>query len=165
MCCGRCYPRVDPDGQGTRGQTVTESVTAILRRAGKRVTPQRIQILRTIRRGKGHLDADEIYRQTKSEAPNLSLSTVYRTLSVLKEAGVIEELHLGEAHHHYELKGEEGHHHLICQNCGRVIEFDCPFSAALLGNLGAEHGFKITDVRLSLAGFCAACRQEGLERE
>jgi Fur family ferric uptake transcriptional regulator len=138
-------------------------VSAILRRAGKRVTPQRILILQTIRRGEGHLDADEIYRQARQEAPNLSLSTVYRTLNLLKEAGIIEELHLGEAHHRYELKDVEGHHHLICQNCGRVVEFDCPFSDALLCNLGAEHGFKITDVRLSLTGFCADCWQVAMQ--
>jgi Fe2+ or Zn2+ uptake regulation protein len=137
---------------------MNESIHSILRRSGKRVTPQRMLILETIRRGRGHLDADEIYRLAKRKAPNLSLSTVYRTITVLKEAGVIEELHLGEEHHHYELKGEGGHHHLICKSCGRVIEFDCPFSEALLCNLGVEHSFQIMDVRLNLTGYCDDCR-------
>lgn len=136
-----------------------ESIRGILQRAGKRITPQRVLVLETIRRGRGHLDADEIYRLAKQRAPNLSLSTVYRTISVLKEAGIVEELHLGEDHHHYELRGEEAHHHLVCQNCGKVIEFDCPFSDALLCDLSAQHGFQITTVRLSLTGYCTDCLQ------
>ena len=137
----------------------------ILRRAGKRVTPQRLLILETIREGGGHLDADEIYRLARRKAPRLSLSTVYRTIKVLKEAGVIEELHLGEKHHHYELRGEKGHHHLICQGCGKVVEFECPFSQEFLRDLGEEHDFEITAIRLSLVGYCAECRQKCEEKE
>ena len=135
-----------------------EPLRTDLRRAGKRITPQRVLILDVMRKGGGHLDADEIYRRAKTRAPNLSLSTVYRTISVLKDAGLIEELHLDEEHHHYELKDEAGHHHLICQGCGRIIEFDCPFSQKFLCDLGEEHGFEITDVRLSLTGYCRDCR-------
>ncbi|MBC8448205.1 MAG: transcriptional repressor [Chloroflexi bacterium] len=142
-----------------------ESIRRILRQAGKRVTPQRVLILETIREGGGHLDADEIYRRARQKAPHLSLSTVYRTIGVLKEAGVIEELHLGEGHHHYELRAEKGHHHLICQACGQVIEFDCPFSQELWHSLSGKHGFEITDVRLSLLGYCADCRQNGESAE
>jgi Fur family peroxide stress response transcriptional regulator len=138
---------------------VDDTVLSMLRRSGKRITPQRIAILETIRRGAGHLDASEIYRLSKLEAPNLSLSTVYRTIALLKDAGLVEELRLGEDHHHYELRADDGHHHLVCQSCGRVVEFDCPFSEALLCNLGAEHGFEITDARLSLTGYCLDCRR------
>ncbi|MDH7487039.1 MAG: Fur family transcriptional regulator [Anaerolineae bacterium] len=136
-----------------------DATRKILRRAGKRVTPQRLLVLEAIREGGGHLDADEIYRRARQKAPKLSLSTVYRAIGVLKETGMVEELHLGEEHHHYELREEKGHHHLICQACGRVIEFDCPFSQELLRALGDEYGFEVTDVRLSLLGYCADCRQ------
>ena len=142
-------------------EIVDESIRGILRRSGKRVTPQRVLILEAIVEGGGHLDADEIYRRARQKAPRLSLSTVYRTISVLKEVGVIEELHLGEEHHHYELRGEQSHHHFICQSCGQVIEFDCPFSQEFLYTLGEEHDFEITGVRLNLVGYCAACRQQG----
>jgi len=135
-----------------------DATRRILRRAGRRVTPQRLLVLEAIRESGGHLDADAIYRRARQKAPKLSLSTVYRAIGVLKETGVIEELHLGEEHHHYELREEKGHHHLICQTCGRVIEFDCPFSQELLRSLGDEHSFEITDVRLSLLGYCAECR-------
>lgn len=135
------------------------TLASILRRAGKRVTQQRLLVLRAMRQSDGHLDADQIYQVARREAPSLSLSTVYRTINVLKEAGLIEELRLGEEHYHYELRAEGDHHHLVCRSCGKVIEFDCPFSDELLSCLGDEHGFEITDVRLSLMGTCAECRR------
>jgi Fe2+ or Zn2+ uptake regulation protein len=131
-----------------------------LRRAGKRITPQRILIMDMIREGGGHLGADEIHRRAKAKAPSLSLSTVYRTISLLKEAGLIEELHLDDEHHHYELKGDRSHHHLICQGCGRIIEFDCPFSQAFLCDLGEQHEFQISSVQLNLTGYCSQCRED-----
>ena len=143
-----------------RGSIVDESIRRILRQAGKRVTPQRVLILEAILEAGGHLDADEIYRRARQKAPRLSLSTVYRTISVLKEAGVIEELHLGEEHHHYELRGEQGHHHLICQGCGKVVEFECPFSQELLRDLGEGYDFEITGIQLDVMGYCAECRRK-----
>jgi len=137
---------------------MNESDKKILHGAGKRITPQRMLILETIRAGQGHLDADEIYRRAKKRAPRLSLSTVYRTINVLKEAGLIEELHLGEEHHHYELKDKTEHHHLICQVCGKVVEFESPFSEQLVHDLGQRYDFEITSVHLDLIGYCAECR-------
>lgn len=129
-----------------------------LRKAGKRITRQREIILDVIQERGGHLDAEEIYRLAKPKAPRLSLSTVYRTIKALKEVGLVEELHLGEEHHHYEIK-EVGHHHLICQGCGKVIEFECPFSGELRQGLSEEYGFEITGVHLDLMGYCTECRQ------
>jgi len=138
---------------------VNESDRKILRQAGKRITPQRLFILETMREAGGHLDADEIHRLARQKSPRLSLSTVYRTLAMLKEAGLVDELHLGEEHHHYEIRGD-GHHHLICQGCGKVVEFECPFSQELLRDLGEEHDFEITGIHLDLVGYCAECRQK-----
>jgi len=132
----------------------------ILRQAGKRITPQRMLILEAIREGDGHLDANGIYRLARRKAPRLSLSTVYRTINVLKEAGVIEELYLGEEHHHYELRGEKEHHHFICQDCGKVVEFECPFSEQLMRDLSEEYDFEVTGIHLDLVGHCAKCRQK-----
>ena len=155
---GGINPGVDAGGQRIAGAIMKEPLRADLRRAGRRITPQRLLILDVMRRGGGHLDADEIYRRAKTKAPTLSLSTVYRTIGVLKDAGLIEELHLDEEHHHYELKDEAGHHHLICQGCGRIIEFDCPFSQAFLCDLGEQYDFQISAVQLNLTGYCSDCR-------
>jgi Fur family ferric uptake transcriptional regulator len=122
-------------------------------------------IMETIREGGGHLDADEIYRLARQKSPHLSLSTVYRTINVLKEAEVIKEVHLGEEHHHYELRGETDHHHIICNGCGQVVEFDHPLLDQLRQNLGEEYDFEITGIHLDLVGHCAGCRRKVQDTE
>ena len=100
-----------------------ENSRRVLSVPGLRATNQRALILEIIRRGQGHLDADEVYRQAREKQPRLSLSTVYRTLQLLKRLGLVEEVHFDEAHHHYEVKPSSEHHHLVCLGCGKVIEF------------------------------------------
>jgi Fe2+ or Zn2+ uptake regulation protein len=91
----------------------------------------------------------------------LNLSTVYRTLSVLKEAGVVRELHLDDEHHHYELDDKDEHSHLVCLECGRVIEVDSAIFAEAATAAGEAHGFAVASARVELAGTCADCRQRG----
>lgn len=135
------------------------SIKKVLHRVGRRVTSQRMLILETLRENGGHLDADEIYRLARQKAPRLSLSTVYRTINVFKEVGVIRELHLGGEHRRYEIKDDK-HHHIVCRGCGKIIEFRCPFSEELMHDLGEEYDFEITEAHLDLLGYCAECRQE-----
>lgn len=146
-----------------------------LSRSGLKVTTQRALVLEIIRRGEGHLDADEVYRRAREEQPRLSLSTVYRTLQKFKESGLITECHFDESHHHYEIKPSSEHHHLVCLGCGRVVEFQCPLVADSAGE-GAESqcplmplvvegvdeakGFEIIDTELRMTGYCPECRQK-----
>jgi len=124
--------------------------------AGARLTNQRALILKIIRQG--HLDADEIYRRAKEKQPHLNLSTVYRTLRMLKNLGLVEELHFDETHHHYEVKPHAEHHHLVCLGCGKVVEFDCLLSQKLKGDIGREKGFKVTGAEVVMTGYCSKCR-------
>jgi len=124
---------------------------------GLRVTSQRALILEVIRRG--HLDADEIYRQARVKQPHLSLSTVYRTLRMFKKLGLVEELHFDEAHHHYEVKPSSEHHHLVCLGCGKVVEFECPLSLKMKKDIAREKGFEISSVEIRMTGYCSKCRQ------
>jgi len=130
-----------------------------LNRAGKRVTPQRALIMEIIRQGKGHLDADEIYRRAREKEPRLSLSTVYRTLQMLKRLDLVEELHFDDNHHHYEVKPSAEHHHLVCLDCGRVIEFNYPLSLYLKENVPEVRDFDITEAEVRITGYCAKCRR------
>jgi Fe2+ or Zn2+ uptake regulation protein len=131
---------------------------ALLRAEKRRMTSQR-ELLLGIIQERGHLDADEIYRLAKRRNPRLSLSTVYRTLNLLKELGLVEELHLGEEHHHYEAKAE-AHHHLICLGCGKVIE--CRLTEDLR-ELGRRHGFTVVSAQVELVGYCSDCRKRRKE--
>ena len=130
-----------------------------LRAARKRITPQRKLILGILAGADGHLDAHDIYERGRSQDPRLSLSTVYRTLGLLKETGVVRELHLDQDHHCYELDGKDGHSHLVCLSCGHVIEVDSePFAEAATA-VGEAHGFEIASAQVELAGYCARCKQ------
>lgn len=127
---------------------------------GLRITHQRALILEVIRRGQGHLDADEIYRRAREKQPRLSLSTVYRTMQKLKKLGLVEELHFDEEHHHYEIKPSTEHYHLTCLGCGQVVEFRYPLARLVKRNVPEVKNFDITEIELHLAGYCAKCRQE-----
>jgi len=135
-----------------------ESNRSALNVTGLRATSQRAIILEIIRHR--HLDADEIYRQARAKQPRLSLSTVYRTLQVLKKLGVVEELHFDEAHHHYEMKPSSEHHHLVCLGCGKVVEFECPLSPKMKEDVAREEGFEITGTEIRMTGYCPKCRQK-----
>ena len=130
-----------------------------LNKAGMRTTHQRALIMEIIRQGRGHLDADEIYRRSREREPRLSLSTVYRTLQMLKKLDLVEELHFDEEHHHYEAKPAAEHHHLVCLGCGRVIEFHYPLSRYLKKKVPEAKGFDITETEVSMTGYCAKCHR------
>ncbi|MBT9160162.1 MAG: Fur family transcriptional regulator [Dehalococcoidia bacterium] len=127
--------------------------------AGMRVTNQRSLIMDIIRHGEGHLDADEIYRRAREKRPRLSLSTVYRTLQVLKKLGLVDELHFDEGHHHYEVKASSEHHHLVCLGCGKVIEFEQPLSRYIKRNVPEAKGFEVIETEVRVSGYCAKCRR------
>ena len=130
-----------------------------LNRVGMRFTHQRALIMEIIRRGRGHLDADEIYRRAREKEARLSLSTVYRTLQMLKKLGLVEELHFDEEHHHYEVKPSVEHHHLVCLGCGRVIEFNYPLSRYLRKKVPEAKDFDITETEIRMTGYCPKCRR------
>jgi len=128
-----------------------------LKATGMRITKQRALIMEIIRQG--HPDADEIYRQVRAMGHRLSLSTVYRALQAFKKLGLVEELHLDDAHHHYEVKPAAEHHHLVCLRCGRVIEFQYPLSRYIKKNIAEAKDFDIAETEIRMAGYCSQCRQ------
>jgi Fe2+ or Zn2+ uptake regulation protein len=127
--------------------------------AGMRTTNQRTLIMDIIRRAEGHLDADEIYRQARETRPRLSLSTVYRTLQVLKKLGLVDELHFDEGHHHYEAKPLTEHHHMVCLVCGKVIEFHRSLSGYIKRNVPEAKRFEVIETEIRVSGHCAKCQQ------
>jgi Fe2+ or Zn2+ uptake regulation protein len=129
-----------------------------LRAAQKRITPQRRLVLDILAESSGHLDAYDIYEKGRRQDVSLSLSTVYRTLNVLKATGVVHELHLDEEHHHYELGNKDEHAHLVCLECGQVIEVDSQSFAAVAKATAKAYGFQIATAQVELTGYCANCR-------
>jgi Fur family transcriptional regulator, ferric uptake regulator len=138
----------------------TADLITLLRRSGRRVTPERKLLLRIIGQH-AHLDATEIYRIAKRERPQIGLATVYRTLTLLKELDLVREIDLGENHGHYELLAED-HVHLVCSICGTVT--DVPVPASLHAAAESER-FTVRASNLELFGVCSACaRKQGDKR-
>jgi Fur family ferric uptake transcriptional regulator len=130
-----------------------------LRASGKRITRQRQLVVEILAQASGHLDANTIWERGRRRDSQLSLSTVYRTLTVLKDTGVVRELHLDGEQHHYELDAKGEHSHLVCLDCGRVIEVDSSLFAEAALSAADAYGFRVASAQVELAGYCAECRQ------
>jgi Fe2+ or Zn2+ uptake regulation protein len=128
------------------------------RAAGGRLTPQRRLIASILQEQGRHLSAEEIYLLARRQHPRLSLATVYRMLRRLKESGLVRELQLAGNCHHYEIKRGEGHQHMVCLGCGRVIEFTCNHCKEVHSDLADQYGFEITGARVKLSGYCTDCQ-------
>jgi len=135
----------------------------LFRLKGRRLTPQRRLILEVVEESETHLDAEAIHARVKLQDPNISLATVYRTLPILKQMGLVEEHRLGEGHSHYEAARNRPHYHFVCLGCGKVIEFDAPLLAQVIGELSEQRGVSVTHAHLRLSGYCTQCqsRAEG----
>ena len=139
----------------------------VLNSSSQRVTVQRTLLLELLRRSDRHLDADELYRRARRKHSRISLSTVYRNLQLFKKLGLIEEHHFAEEHHHYEVKPTTEHQHLLCLNCGKIVEFACPLSQKFKKDVGRQYDFDISGVEVRMTGLCSSCRKrsEGSEKQ
>jgi len=135
-----------------------EHLRDVFRAAGLRLTSQRQLILEVLQGSGDHLDADTLYEQAKALASDISLATVYRTLAVLKELGLVEEHRLGEGHCHYEAVRADPHYHFTCRGCGKVIEFDTSLVAQIEQELSEREKVYVIDAHLHLTGYCAQCK-------
>jgi len=126
---------------------------------GYRLTPQRIMILSAIENSSNHISAEEIYAQVVAKYPKVNISTVYRTLELLKQLGLIYEINFGEGRIGYHPEGRGHHHHLICRKCGTVIDVSesvlFPIQAILLQALNFNAELK----HLAIFGICENCQQ------
>lgn len=130
-------------------------VVDVLRAAGKRVTPERRLLLRVIA-ANPHLDANEIFHEAQKEDPKLNLSTVYRTVKMFTELGLVDASDLGEGHDHYEIS-LKNHYHCICLGCGKVIEIPALLP---LAKVGKDYGFNIIGGKIELFGYCEDCQKK-----
>jgi Fur family ferric uptake transcriptional regulator len=136
----------------------------VLALRGMRVTPQRLMILQVIDEGHGHLTAEEIGERIRARFPSIHQGTIYRTLEVLREAGLVTETHLGDRSAVYELIGSHPHHHLVCERCGQVTEIGDTLLEPLRAALLAQFGFHARTEHFALFGLCAECAAQEQNR-
>jgi Fur family transcriptional regulator, ferric uptake regulator len=140
--------------------TKKDSSDNTIKMQGHFLTNQRRLLLDLIRDSEGHLDAKELYQRARARDESIGPATVYRSLNLFKELGLVDERRLGKLRCYYEIKQSTEHQHLLCQGCGKVIEFQNPHFQKLIKAVQREHGFKITKAELYLEGYCPNCEEK-----
>ncbi|MFO7273616.1 MAG: transcriptional repressor [Bacillota bacterium] len=135
--------------------------TRLLER-GHKLTPQRWAIIAIFLMNRGrHLSADDVFAMLRETHPTNGIATVYRTLELLEEIDVLKKVDFGDGRARYEIRDDDSphHHHLVCQKCGKITEFEDELLVALEETIRRKTGFQITDHVAKFYGVCAECQQ------
>ena len=138
------------------------SIATLVREAGLRHTQQREAIVAALRHTGRHQVAREILGVVQAAQPDIHASTVYRTLTLLRDRGLVSETDLGTGELSYAWVGDDNpHHHLICHDCRRVIELDHAYLAPLEQRLQDDLDFRPSLQHFAIFGLCGECREGG----
>jgi Fur family transcriptional regulator, ferric uptake regulator len=132
---------------------------ALLRERGYRLTPQRQLVLEAVT-ALGHATPDEVHAEVQRTSTAVNLSTVYRTLELLEQLGLVTHTHLGHGAPIYHAAAEQQHLHLVCRVCGRVTEAQPAIADPLVEKLRSEQGFEIDVAHFAIFGRCADCLEK-----
>ncbi len=136
------------------------SLVESLREEGYRLTPQRMMILGIILDTDEHITAEEIHQRVCQQYPFVDISTVYRTLNLLKKLRLITETDLGGGSVRYELADKDPHHHLVCHRCGTSFALEHELLEPLQDRLLKEYGFAADLDHFASFGLCQTCRSK-----
>jgi Fur family ferric uptake transcriptional regulator len=131
-----------------------------LRAAGHRLTQPRMAVLKVLQASDAGLNPEEIYQQGRVICDSLGLVTVYRTLELLAEMGLVRRVHSEQHCQRYARAGTD-RHHLVCDACHRVVEFPCSGLEELIERVGDQTGYTIQSHLLELSGLCPECQRTG----
>lgn len=121
------------------------------------LTNQRRLLLELLQDTGSHIDAKELYRLASNKDNSISLATVYRSLTLFKRLGLVEERRLNKDRRFYEIRQTSEHQHLVCRVCGKVIEFQSPVLEEVVKSILHDNGFNISQASLYLEGNCDGC--------
>jgi Fur family peroxide stress response transcriptional regulator len=128
------------------------------REAGGKLTRQREAVLQVVRDRDDHPTAREIFQSARLRLPTISYATVYNSLRFLKEAGLVYEINFGNSASRYDRETDR-HDHAICNDCGKLVDFDLPQAVELMRAAARKSKFKPASVHLTLRGLCPDCRK------
>jgi Fur family ferric uptake transcriptional regulator len=131
-----------------------------LEQKGLRVTPEREAIRAEVFARHDHFDVEELIMGLRLKGLRTSRASVYRTMALLVESGLVQEVYVEDGHMHYEhIYGHDKHSHLRCLGCRKIVEFHGGGLDKVEKGIGKDHDFKITGHKLEVYGYCAACRK------
>jgi Fe2+ or Zn2+ uptake regulation protein len=132
---------------------------AALRATGRRVTMPRLAVHRHLRESPRHVTAEQVYAELADQIPSLSAATVYDTLDLLDELGLIRRVSTPRGATTYDTRVEH-HHHVICRACGRMEDLDAEVDTAGAEKAARAAGFAPAFAQLTVSGLCSACRAQ-----
>jgi Fur family ferric uptake transcriptional regulator len=130
----------------------------LLRASGHKLTPQRLMVVTALRHADGHRTAAQVLEEVQHVYPYVDISTVYRTMSVLKELHLVSETDMGAGELAYEWSAGDPHHHLICRGCGTVQQLDPQALDRLSQTLAGDYGFRADIEHIAIFGLCKNCK-------
>ncbi len=139
---------------------MSEELAARLREQGYRLTPQRQLVLQAVEK-LGHATPDEVLAEVHAQSSAVNVSTIYRTLEVLEELGLVRHAHLSDRAPTYHSVTDHEHFHLVCRNCHKVVSVEPDVVAPLADRLEREHGFVLDVGHLAVFGRCTTCDEHG----
>jgi len=149
---------------GTLSQRAQKLFIQYLRENNLKVTRERLALLEEIFSTNEHLDAEELLAKMKAKNRKVSRATVYRTLDLLVQCGLVRKSRLGHEHYFYEkVQPGKRHDHMVCTHCSTIIEFWDPEMDERQRQICAEHHFRPSFYSIQIQGLCAACQE--LEQE
>jgi len=131
-----------------------------LRKQGLKSTAQRDDIAHVFFASSRHISVEELYQEVKQVNPGIGYATVYRTMKLLTECGVATERHFRDGEARYESTEGRHHDHLICERCGRIVEFEEDRIESLQAEVAARLGFRFTGHKMELYGVCRDCQKK-----
>ncbi|BCB80190.1 transcriptional repressor [Phytohabitans flavus] len=132
------------------------SLPDILRSRGLRLTAQRQLVLEAVHQ-LGHATPEQLHTAVREVAAGVNITTIYRTLELLEDLGLVTHTHLSHGSPTYHPVGEDQHAHLVCRDCGAVIEIEHEVLAPLATDLAKERGFQLDIGHVALFGTCGDC--------
>lgn len=142
-----------------------EQAVAVLRDQGYRLTPQRLIVLSIVAEGDGHMGVDEIFQSAKTAYPYMDVATVYRTLHLFRNLGVVTEVAIGDRLHYEFTDSLGGHHHMVCRVCDGAFNLSPHYLEEFRNTLSQEFGFEPDLEHFAISGVCAGCRDSNLKQE
>jgi Fur family ferric uptake transcriptional regulator/Fur family peroxide stress response transcriptional regulator len=136
-----------------------QDLIALLRARGQRVTPQRLVIHRVLRERDRHLSADDVREAVKHALPGTSTPTIYATLDLLAELGLVRRIDVGTGAALFDSRADD-HHHTVCRRCGKVEDLNAPNDLSPVLDAAARARFRPEQVDLVVSGLCAGCAAE-----
>ncbi|MBK8576207.1 MAG: transcriptional repressor [Elusimicrobia bacterium] len=128
---------------------------------GLRETSQREWVLRFLAQAKGHLSQEEIFEGLRSQQAGIGRATVFRTVKLLEEIGLVSRVTFADGQHRYEYAHERQHHdHMICMECGEALEFSSPAIERLQNRVARARGFSVRWHRHEMFGLCSRCARK-----